>query len=766
MKHSKILTTVSTLVLAATMATPALAQVDDEIIVTATKRAEGIQDVPVSVSAVTPETIGKLGAVDISDLAVYLPNFETNNSTILPNLYVRGLGSGATHSIEQSVGQYTDEVYAGRGALSIHGFFDIAGVELLRGPQGTLFGKNTVAGAMIVRTADPTDELEAGVDLTYGGYSTRGDYKEAQAFVSGSIADGPNGGLRARLAGRYRQNDGYYINRLNDPLLPGGPDREDFGIRLKLEWDVGPNTLMSAKLEHQKIDMIGQDAPEVNAVGGPPSYLANLIALSPGFNTDLDWEVDMNCGNVSAAGRDFGSFCPGRDQDTSTATFRIDHDFDGVGTLTSLSAFQTYEFEHKFWGIDQGLANSFRAYRDENYNSFTQEVRFTSDLVNDKFDYIVGAYYENSDVERIQRSDVQFFVGGLGPIALQRNEPWSQDTETIAAFAQVRYNLTDRIRAILGGRYANETKDYTFNRFFDEYDSDLPLTTSPTGPFGDPTPLTASDDRSESKFTPAITLQYEATDDVNVYATYSQGHKTGGFSERIDGPGADFEFDPETNDNFELGMKGRFLDGRLKANLALFHMSVSGLQLATQVDPNAPIFSVDNAAEVTSKGLEFDAVLDVTDSLSVGVDYAYTDATYDDFLGAPACPAANVNAAGQCDLSGFVLNFAPKHKGNAFIEYFNDSAFGDWGFGARANAAISGEYFTDISYADASFEDGYTIIGGSIRLVSPDEKYTLSLVGKNLTEEVVLQWGIPSGPNSLASLRAPREVAVRLGARF
>lgn len=770
MKHLKILTSVSTLVLTAAMATPAAAQYEDEIIVTATKRAESIQDVPVSVSAVNIETINALGVADFSELAIYLPNFEINNSTILPNLYVRGLGSGATHSIEQSVGRYVDEVYMGRGAMSIHGFFDVEAVEILRGPQGTLFGKNTVAGAMVVRTANPTDELEAGVNLTYGGYSTQGDYKEAQAYISGPIADGPNGGLRARLSGRYKQDDGYYINRLSNVGPDGGPDREDYGIRLKLEWDVGENTTMSAKLDHQAIRMVGGDAAELNAVGGPPSHLAALLALSPNFNTDLDWIIDVDCTNNPVAGsRDF---CPGREQDTSSANFRIDHDIEGWGTLMSLSAFQTYDFNHRFHGIDSGIANGFRAYRDEEYNSFTQEFRFTSDLINDKFDFIVGAYYENSDITRLQESDIQFTNLGLLPpsltLEIQRNEPWMQDTETFAAFGQVRYNLTDKFRAILGGRFASETKDFEFDRFFHEYGTDIPLVLGPgeiSGPFGDITPLNAADSRKESKFTPAITLQYDATDDINIYGTYSQGHKTGGFSERIDGPGAAFDFDPETNDNFELGMKGRFLDGRLKANIAAFHMTVEGLQLASQV-PGVNAFSVRNAAESTVKGIEADAVFNITDQWTIGGDYAYTDATYNEFLGSPDCPASAV-VNGECDLSGFVLNFAPKHKGNAFIDYFNDSALGDWGLGLRGNIAISGEYFTDISYATpSSFEDGYTIIGGNIRLVSPDEKYTISLVGKNLTDEVVLQWGIPTGPNSLASLRSPREIALKVGAKF
>ena len=766
MKHSKIFTSVSAIVLAAALAAPAVAQ-GDEIIVTATKRAENIQDVPVSVSAVNVETINALGVADFSELAIYLPNFEINNSTILPNLYVRGLGSGATHSIEQSVGRYVDEVYIGRGAMSIHGFFDVEAVEVLRGPQGTLFGKNTVAGAMVVRTANPTDEAEASFNLTYGGYSTQGDYKEAQAYVSGPIA---GGGLRARLSGRYKQDDGYYINRLADLGPDTSPDREDYGVRLKLEWDVGDSTTMSSKLDYQAIRMVGGDAAELNAVGGPPSHLASLLAQSPGFNTDLDWIIDIDCTRNPVAGS--ADFCPGREQDSYTGTFRIDHDM-GMGTLTSLSAIQRYDFNHRFHGIDSGIANGFRAYRNEEYNSFTQELRFTSDLIADKFDFIAGAYYENSDVARFQTSDVQFDNLGLIPpflsLQIQRNEPWSQETETFAAFGQVRYNLTDQFRLIVGGRFSNETKDFAFDRFFHEYGTDDPLVLGPgeiSGPFGDITPLSVADDRSESKFTPAVTLQYDATDDVNIYATYSQGHKTGGFSERIDGPGVPFDFDPETNDNFELGMKGRFLDGQVKLNVAAFKMNVEGLQLATQVPGDVPAFSVDNAAQSTSQGIEADVIFNIGDFVTVGGDYAYTEATYDEFLGSPDCPASSRNAAGECDLAGFVLNFAPKHKGNAFIDFFNDSAFGEWGAGIRANVAFSGEYFTDISYADSSFEDGYTIIGGNIRLVSPSEMYTISLVGKNLTDEVVLQWGIPTGPNSLASLRSPREFAVKLGARF
>lgn len=753
----------------------------DAITVTATKRDETLQDVPVSVGAVPAATIDKLGATDISDLTAYIPNFQLNNSTVLPNLYVRGLGSGATHSIEQSVGRFVDEVYIGRAAMNLHGLFDVNSVEVLRGPQGTLFGKNTAAGALIVRTGKPTDSFEAGLDLSYGSYSTVGDNKTVQGFVSGPLAEN----LRGRLAVRHKVDDGYYINRL-EGKGPDGPEREDNDIRLKLEWDASPNTVIGVSLENKKFNAVGADAAEMTNVGGPPTHLGAILDASPNFTPELDWVIDLDCtaqiddinGDgildgtaVASGGENFGEFCPSRDQETSTASFRVDHDFDGVGTFTWLSAYQKYAFDHKFHGIDMGATGAFRATRNEEFEGTSHEVRFTSDIINDKLDYIVGAYYEDSDMARDQFSDINFVGAGLGPIVLQRNEPWSQSTETLAVFGQVRYDFTDQFRAILGGRYANETKDFEFNRFFNVHGTrDVPLPTDAIlGPFDEPLPNPVVDSRSESKFSPSVTVQYRPSDELNFFATYSQGHKTGGFSDRVDRVDADIEFDAETNDAFEIGMKSQLFDGRVNVNVALFNMAVEGLQLATQVagsgEVAVPAFAVSNAAEVTSQGLELDARWLVNDDWTVGLDFAYTDASYDDFKGTPDC-ADEFRVDGVCDLSGVPLIFSPETKGNIFAEYYNDSSLGDWGFGARADINYSGEYYTDIAYKDGSFEDGYTIYNASARIVSPDENYTISLVGKNLTEEVVLNWGIPSGPNTLAALRKPREIILKFSARY
>lgn len=744
------------------------------VTVSATKRDETLQDVPVSVGAVPAEVIAKIGANDIADLTVYIPNFELNNSTVLPNLYVRGLGSGATHSIEQSVGRFVDEVYIGRAAMNLHRLYDLGGVEVLRGPQGTLFGKNTVAGALIVSTANPTDTFDAGVTLTHGVYSTTGGYNNVQGFVSGPLMEG----VRGRLAVNFGTDDGFYINRLAD-RGPSGPEREDQDIRLKLEWDATPNTLVSVKLENSQFDEFGADAAEfTNPV---PPVLAGVLATSPNFTPELDWVIDIDCtdilfdnngdGMINGApiqqgGENFGDFCPSRDQETTTASFRVDHEFPGAGTLTWLTAYQEYDFDHKFFGIDMGATNAFRAFRLEQYEGTSTELRFTSDPINDKLDYIVGLYYEDSDLARNQFSDVQFFTLGLGPIALRRNEPWTQSTETIALFGQVRYDLTDQIRIIAGGRYAEESKDFVFDRFFNNYgDPNTPYPdTAPLGPF-DPPISNIIGSRTETKFTPALTVQYRPNESMNLYATYAQGHKTGGFSDRIENATADFEFDAETNDTFEIGAKNQWFDGALSTNITLFHMEIEGQQLATQIPGAVPSFSVDNAAQTTSQGVEFDAQWLVNDDWTLGMDFAYTDATYDDFTGTPDCPASAV-VNGQCNLAGFPTIFAPETKGTVYAEYFSPEVFGEWGFGGRLDVNYSGEYFTDISYLPGTFEDGYTLVNGSLRLVSPNDNFTVSLIGKNLGDEKVLAWGIPSGPNILAAMRRPQEIAVKLSARY
>ncbi len=738
----------------------------DEVIVTATKRAENIQDVPVSVSAISGEQIKNLGIADMEDLSAYIPNFEINSVAVVPNLYIRGIGGGLTHSIEQSVGRFIDDVYISRGAINLHGFMDLANVEVLRGPQGTLFGKNTVGGALILRTGDPTDTFESGVNLTVSDYSTVGGNQEFEGFISGPLSEN----LAGRIAVRFRDKDGYYENRLSGP---NGTERTDQGVRVKLAWTPTDKFSADLKLEYQNFEEFGSDAAEWSGAGGPPLFVYQMH--SPEFTPELDWKIDNDCTDI-IANRDTtgdgaadtsvntGSFCPERDQTTTNVTLKLEYEVD-AGTFTSITAHQDYGYDYQFYGLDMGLAGAFRATRDEDYSGLSQEFRFTSNE-SDDFDYIVGAYLEDSDLARFQSSDFNLVTVFFDPAGLfmQRNEPWTQDTQTFAAFGQFRWHFADDLSVTLGGRWAAEDKDFAFERFFDEYGTDNRLNI-PGGPGGPPLAVTAS--RSENKFTGSVVLRWEASDDVMTYASFSQGHKTGGFSDRIGSPTQDFEFDAENVDALELGAKMNLLDGRMTLNAALYHMAIEDMQLSTQLPGAIPAFSVDNAADSTSQGLEIDSVWSVNDVLSLGANVAFTDASFDSFPGSENCPAGVVPAPdGSCDLAGFPLIFAPETKGSLFADlYFND-AMGEWDITAHADINYTDDAFTDIAYRDPSISHSRTIYNASLRWVSPTERYSFSLFGKNLSDEAYCAWCVPSGPNFIATMGAPREIGLKFSARL
>ena len=721
--------------------------------VTATKRTASIQDVPVSVAAVSMDQMDKIGINDVEDLSILIPNFEINSAGILPNLYVRGLGGGTSHSIEQSVGRFVDDVYISRAAINLHPFLDVQAVEVLRGPQGTLFGKNTAAGAMILTTANPESDFNYGFDISASTYSTTGGTKEISGFVTGALSDTVDG----RLAVMYRDKEGFYHNTMDGP---DGADREDYGIRGKLRWQAGENTTVGLKLEYMTFDELGSDAAEIAAFGGPPLSAWQNISNASGADGStittpaLDWTVHYNCGPATdAAGIDIGSFCPSRDQESTNVTLNIEHKLD-AGVITLVSAMQNYEYTHLFHGLDMGLANLFRAIRAEEYDGVSQEIRFTS-TESDTFDYIVGLYYEDSSLAREQTS--HFNLPAVGGPQVTEEEPWTQDTQTLALFGQARWKLTEDWTAILGGRWATEDKDFAFRRFLKQYQTQNVL---------GPDEINRIESRSESKFTPSLTVQWQGTDDINLYATYAAGHKTGGFSDRIEEQDADIQFDAEEVTSFEIGAKTNWLDGSLSVNLTYFNMDIEGLQLATQLEGTVAAFSVDNAADSTSKGLELEVHWYAHENWTLGGNFAYTDASYDEFIGGADCTDRLRNSDGVCDLTGEPLIYAPENKGAVFIEYYGDNMFGEWDFSARSDFAFTGDHYTDITYADSVEQKSYNTINASMRLISPDENITISLIGKNLTEEKIMAWGVPSGPNILAAMAPPREITLKLKYRY
>ena len=747
----------STLALALTLAGTSFSHAQteiEEIFVMASKRVENIQDVPMSVALVSGETINVMGITDMEDLSLFVPNFEINSSGVIPNLYVRGLGGGLTHATEQSVGRFIDDVYISRAVINLHPFMDVGAVEVVRGPQGTLFGKNTAAGAMIIRTNEATEEFDAGVNISDGSYATTGGVTEFNGFVNGSLSDKVSG----RLALLYRDRDGFYEN-LGDG--PDGAQREDYGIQGKLNFNLSDTTVANLKIQYMDYTEFGSDTAEMNGTGGPPLFVWQAAVANSGApNADqyipvLDWLVHYTCTDVvstEASGSiDIGSFCPGRDQDTTNVTFDIEHDVN-AGTFKFIAAHQEYSYKSKFHGFEGGGANLFRAYRDEDYSGFSTELRFTSEE-GDVFDYIAGMYYEDSEIDRNQYSDINL-VGFGPPVLFRKTDPWSQTTETFAVFAQARWHFSDRVTGIFGGRWSTETKDF----LFEDYSTAYGTSSGPRNYAINP----RDESRDESRFTPSFTLQYELNEDINLFASATRGHKTGGFSDRVDTQTGPITYDAEIVDGFELGMKGYFFEKAMSLNVVLYKMDIQGLQLATQV-PGTINFVVGNAADSVSQGVEIESNWALTDNWTVGLNYAYTDATYKDYLGAGNCGAQFKNSDGVCDLSGQTLQYAPENKASAFAEYFAFDSFGNWDFGARINLTHSSDQYTDVGLFDFAFQESYETVEASFRLVSPSNKVIFSLIGKNLTNEKINAWTAPSGPNTISSMAAPRFVALRAG---
>ena len=752
-KNHAYLVAGSALLFAASQSNAAL----EEIVVTATKRAETIQDVPVSVAAVSADMMDKIGIADMEDLSMVVPNFEINSAAVVPNLYIRGLGGGLNHSIEQSVGRFVDDVYISRGAINLHPFMDVASVEVLRGPQGTLFGKNTAAGALIIHTNDPTEDFEAGVNVSYGQYDTTGGVTEINGFVSGGLSDNVSG----RLAFLYKDREGFYENQAEGP---DGAQREDIGLQAKLKMDVSDATSIGLKVQYMDYESHGTDTGEMSATGGPPlqawqGYAANAgVATASDYTAELDWKIWSDCSEANAmeatGSISIGAFCPGRDMETTSVVVDVEHEVDG-GSVKFIAAHQNYDYAHRFHGLDGGLANVFRAFRGEEFDSFSSELRFTSEE-SETFDYIVGLYYEDSDIERNQDSSINFEP--MGPY-ISKHEPWTQATETIAAFAQGRWYFTDRVTGIFGARWSSETKDFSFEEYMTPYGTMAPILMQSIA--------LRTESRDESKFTPSATLQVDVNDAINVFATYSVGHKTGGFSDRVESQDGSIQYDAELIDGIELGMKGLFLDDALSLNVTFYHMSIEGLQLSTQV-PSAsePKFKVGNAADSISKGIEVESNWAVNDSWTLGANYAYTDATYDEYLGAGDCGSQYINDAGVCDLSGATLQYAPENKASAYMEYFADGAVNGWDLNARIDLSYTDDHYTDVGLYDFTFTKAYNVLGASVRLVSPDEKTTVSLIGRNLGNEKINAWTAPSGPNSISAMAPPRHITLKLGMSF
>ncbi|MGA0605180.1 TonB-dependent receptor [Phenylobacterium sp. VNQ135] len=707
-----------------------------EVVVTAQKREQNLQDVPISMEVVSGEKIEDFNTNDFKQLVSFAPNVAVQTTAGNDTIYIRGFGSPpANFSFDQAVSLYMDGVYAGRNRQAQSPFFDLARVEVLRGPQGALFGKNTPAGAVSIVSAGPTSEFEGEVNGLYN-FSLRG--YDVWGHVSGPISDT----LGARLAVKVTDNKGFLRNLALDRREP---QNEQALARLTLQWRPTDTIDYTLKVEYANRDVAGgvNVSSPVNTAQSPKrTRYSTQNPIGPEGTKATSWLI------------------------SGTGNFEL-----GDFTLTSVTGYSFFR-SNIVNNFDQELptggftANSVYNSYPEHFRQWSQEVRLLSPTGR-RFEYIVGAYYDTSLYQLTQLGG--FNIASLNYFGLLNTE-FRQRAESFSVFGQGTFNVNDDLRLIGSLRYTTIDKRGAFwGRL--RY-----------GPFAlRPVNTTANGEiKGEDNIDPSITAQYDITDQIMVYATYGRGSKSGGFVSNTYGTtDATFVYAPEKSENYEIGLKSTLLDGRMVLNLAAYDTSFKDLQVSVY-NPTISTYQTSNAASASSKGVEGSISLFPVRNFDITLAAAYQNAEYDDYPGA-AClasqpitvcnPAVPASIAAN-NIAGAPLQHASKWSGtlqvHQKIELDNDMMI-DW----RAAASGRSKFFNADNQAPTfGVQKGYTKIDFRVQYGPEDERWHVAFVGKNLTNELTsgssfnLPAPITAVPRAILYLEEGRTVSLEAGLKF
>jgi iron complex outermembrane recepter protein len=685
----------------------------DVIVVTATKRAENIQDVPISMSAFSAAQIEDTGSQNLQDLASSIPNlvYPSSREGGGADISIRGVFQQAQPlqiGFDNGYGVYLDGVYMGKHFSVNQDLGEIERVEVLRGPQGTLFGKNTIAGALNIVSKRPDNELGGRVSADFGNY----DLRRLRASVNVPIVEDVLA-VRASVSGTER--DGFVHNETLDTDL-GNID--DFNGRVLVGYTPTPRTAAYLSVDHRH--SITRHYEAENAEIGATNYTAD----------DVPYTV-------------YRDFLDRNDLMTFGSSLTIEHEFENDFAFTSITGYRDDQIDAPR-DVD---GSDFRGYtRNEMLISqelFTQEFRLASPQF-ERFDYVAGLYYFNQTNTRNEVAQV--LPTWIPAIAGFAYFDYAVDVESYAAFVHSNFHITDDLTLFGGLRYTDETKELEVNQTSD------PVTILPAFgvPFGEAVIPTDIHD-SEVSYTAG--LQYHLSDEVMAYGSVSTGYKSGAFNVGGNITNGvlqnELTVDPESVISYEAGIKSRLFDGRVQLNGAIFLLNYDDLQVRV-FDPSVGTIGsnvLKNAASVESQGFELEISATPTDALLLSLGIGYVDSTYSSFEGVPLQrPAGSFGDDNdgvidrRTDATGNRVPLAPEWTVNAAVGY--DLPLpnqGTW------RSRLDYSYLSEHYGADGSTNDptdlvpGYSLINLRTGYESPDERYSVYLWAKNLTDETELE---------------------------
>lgn len=787
--------------LAAAEPVSAQAQVElEEVVVTAQRRETSLQTTPVAITAYTGDMLADNKVFTVTDLANSVPAFSLTAGTPLDvELNIRGVTNTRLDAptADPSIGTFVDGVYHARSGDLNYDFYDLARIEVIRGPQGVLLGKNVVGGALNISTAKPSFDSSAKILFSYGNYDSR--------MVSGYAT----GGLTDKLAGRFsfqsRSHSGYARDILHDREVE---DLDSIQARAQLLYDAGDDGwVVRGIVEYNKDSTNGLNsvAVEGGTVNCEQTYL-RTNCTRPWSNLRRFLGITNPRENVAQAIPYAGLSAPLQqfmEREGTGVTLDIQKPV-GSFVFNSLTNFRKGYGEQVYdqtgagpeaLGWDTARWADFNAFvtatrpagntssglflfaepvgeRTE-VQAFSQEFRLTSALEASRFDWIAGVYFKSDDIDKEDNFIGETFLSSVttGPLAnalrtLSGQSRWINNgkNESAAIFGQIGFKFTEGLKLSVGARYTEDKKSGLSrgiavargDRFLPTDTASLtplalpPGTDSFTQPYGE----------EWNKFTPQAIIEWKKSDALFLYATVAKGFKGGGFEDTAaTAAAAAVPYNPETVTNYELGFKANLLDRRIRLNATAFKMDYKDLQV-TQTNAACLCNITQNAAEAKIQGVEVEFEYAVTSALRLSLSGSYVDPKYENFIETAIDP----NTGQRLVSSGNRLQRTPKEQFSAGIDF--TTGLGKWEDALNFNASYSWQSDLFWNTDNIARQRAYGLLDLRVALAPSESNWEVALYGKNVADELYRVNAIAFFGEEVSQFGAPRTYGVDLSWKF
>jgi iron complex outermembrane recepter protein len=729
------------------LGTPALAQDApasansgqiEEIIVSARRRTESLNSTPIAITAITTSQLENKASINLGDLMGAAPNLlitQQNSGGAAANLAIRGMTyADIEKSQEPTVGVVVDGVFIGTSTGQFMDFFDIAQIEVLRGPQGTLFGRNTIGGVISIKRSRPTGEIGGKIELGYGSFNSF----SGRAVLNAPISDN----LFVKAFYFHTQNDGFHKDSVTGKRR-GGSNNENFGLTFLAKPTENFEALLTLEKQVQDFDVVNSNIAQTGEV---------FCAFEPANECNRNNTTDL-----------YTIFGQQADSSYQAPAITLEMNADaGAIKLTSVTSYRESD-ENQTQDFDASTTDLYYTRRVQDYHQFSQELRAAGQIM-EKFDYVIGGYYFKSRFKLQQWSRVFGFNPTVDPTVTDTNsQTVIGNTESLAFFGDFNWEVVDRVRLSFGGRWTQDKKE--LNNSF-----------AATGVVG-------AGKKTFNKFTPKVGLDFRPNDDMLFYGSWSRGYRSGGFSPRAaTAITANVPYLPETVDSYEIGTKLVGFDRRVELNVAAFYAKYKGLQQNTTI-PGGPTGNqtiTSNVGSADVKGIEVDFIARATPELTFRGAAGFLDNKFKGFIAGNTTPLGVIK---NFDYSNNEPIYSPDLTASLNAEYAVPVSFGQ--VTANVGYRYIGAYEQQISVNPATdFSTATVIVKGNdprvrtkaqslldISLTTAfnmgDQKAKFTLYARNLTDNRGTSAAFTvAGLWSFASAREPRAFGGTLGFEF